>query len=249
MGRKRAAAELLEWTVRKGLTIVGVVTDSQFPTSPTMIKAKELGLDIYTMEEIEDKINRDSEFTDLIISFLFWRKIKSPLIDAPKYGCINLHPALLPKWRGTAGYNMAILHKLDVWGSTAHYVDSSIDTGPIIKKFTFNFDYREETAFTLEEKTMNIQKELYKSVINDVVEKGKLEAQEQSLSEGIYISRNQMEEMKLIHDDDTDIDLKISAFWFPPYTGAYILINEKKYTLVNDKILKSLARKGETAII
>lgn len=247
MGRKSYAAEMLEWTSKKGIEIVGVVTDSHFIDSPTARKAESLGIPLLSLEEAEERLKQNSEYVDLVVSYLFWRKIKEPLINTPKYGCINFHPAILPDWRGTAGYNIAILNKLHEWGATAHYVDTSIDTGPLVKSFKFNFDYREETAYTLEEKTQRIQQDLYKSVLLDVMEKGRLDFIQQTSEQGTYISRKQMEEMKRIDIDKDDIDLKIRAFWFPPYTGAYLELNEKKYTLINDELLKRLARVGETS--
>lgn len=247
MGRKKYAAEMLEWTMKKGIEIVGVVTDSHFNNSPTARKAESLGIPLLSLEEAEAHFHNNSDYADLVVSYLFWRKIKEPLVNNPKYGCINFHPALLPEWRGTAGYNVAILNKLQAWGATAHYVDATIDTGPIINIYKFNFNYREETAYSLEEKTMRIQQDLYKSVLQDVMEKGRLESVHQTLEEGTYIARKQMEEMKKIDVVHDDIDLKIRAFWFPPYTGAYIEIKGKRYTLVNDELLKLLAREGETS--
>lgn len=249
MGRKRYAAEMLQWTVQNGGHVIAVVTDSHFKSSPTALKAKELGIPVISLEEAEQRIRNDASYVDLIVSYLFWRKIKEPLISAPLYGCINFHPAILPDWRGTAGYNMAIWHKLQQWGATAHYVDDQIDTGAIIRTYKFNFDYRHETAYSLEEKTQLIQQNLYKSVLTDVLANGKLPATEQSEAVGTYITRAQMEEAKRINVESDDLDLKIRAFWFPPYTGAFIEINGKKYTLINDDILKQLARKNETANI
>lgn len=249
MGRKSYAAEMLAWSVEKGIEVVGVVTDSHFSNSPTMKMAKSLGLSIISLKEAEENFRYNSGYADLVISYLYWEKIKEPLISMPTLGCINFHPAILPDWRGTAGYNIAILNKLTEWGATAHYVDKSIDTGGIIKVFKFNFDFREETAFSLEEKTQKIQQDLYKSTILDVLEKGNLVSIKQSKNEGTYISRKQMEEMKKIDIKKDDIDLKIRAFWFPPYTGAFLQINGKKYTLINSDILKQLAKEGETSNI
>lgn len=247
MGRKKYSAELLEWTLNQGIGIKAVVTDSHFTNSPTAEKAKKLGLPVISMEDVEVLLSKENHGIDLVVSYLFWRKIKEPLISGPRYGCINFHPALLPDWRGTAGYNIAILEKLSQWGATAHYVDSEIDTGNIIKSFKFNFDYRLETAQSLEKKTQEIQVELYKSVILDVKDKGVLDSVKQNGDEGIYISRNQMESMKKVDFDTDDIDLKIQAFWFPPYNGAYIEFENKKYTLVNDFILRQLIDKNSTS--
>lgn len=247
MGRKNYAAELLAWTVKQGIEVVAVCTDNQFPNSPTAAKARQLGIPVISMEEAEALSEREP--IDLVVSYLYWRKIRKPLIENPAYGCINFHPAILPDWRGTAGYNVAILNKLSTWGATAHYVSPEIDAGNIIKVFDFKFDYRIETVKTLEKKTQEIQMELYKSVILDVMEKGILPSTEQKPEDGVYISRDQMEAMKKIDPDKDDIDLKIRAFWFPPYDGAYVTINGKKYTLINRDILASLADENQTAIV
>jgi methionyl-tRNA formyltransferase len=121
------------------------------------------------METAAKNIAADCEYVDLVISYLFWKKIKEPFITTPKFGCINFHPALLPEWKGLAGYNVAILYKLKEWGVSAHYVDQGIDTGKIIRVYKFSFDYRYETAKSLEGKTQQIQCDLYKSVLTDII--------------------------------------------------------------------------------
>ena len=187
-----------------------------------------------------------------MVSYLYWKKIRKPLIEGPKFGCINFHPAILPDWRGTAGYNVAILNKLSEWGATAHYVDEEFDTGDIIRIYKFNFDFRFGTAQSLEVKTQEIQKELYKSVLADVMLKGKLECTSQNVDEGIYISKKEMLEMMRVdlnNLESEDLDLKIRAFWFPPYSGAGFELNGKFYTLVNDEILKTLQPKDTTALV
>ncbi len=60
-----------------------------------------------------------------------------------------------------------------------------------------------------------------------------------------------MNEMKKITEEDLeseDLDIKVRAFWFPPYDGAYIERNGKKYTLVDKEILNSLVDKDTTAL-
>ena len=102
MGRKKYAAEMLQWTVNKGIEVAFVCTDSQFTNSPTMLKANQLGIPVISMEEAEEYVKSNPGEIDLVVSYLYWRKIKQPLIDGPKLGCINFHPAIFPDWRGTA---------------------------------------------------------------------------------------------------------------------------------------------------
>lgn len=236
-----------------GNEVVAVCTDSQFHNSPTMQMSKALRIPVISMEEAEKYVQEHPGEIDLIVSYVYWRKIRKPLIEGPNYGCINFHPAILPDWRGCGGYNVAILNKLPEWGATAHYVDETFDTGPIIKVFKFAFDYRIETAQTLEEKTQQIQMQLYKSVILDVMEKGKAESVQQNLNEGSYISRREMVQMMELDpnhlEQEEDLNLKIRAFWFPPYDGAGFRVNGQFYTLINHEILKSLQAEDTTAMV
>ncbi|MCL2254855.1 MAG: hypothetical protein FWC09_10475 [Lachnospiraceae bacterium] len=248
MGRKKYAAQMLRWTIEQGNEVVGVVTDSQFNNSPTMLAAKSMGIPVISMEEANGLMAESDDYADLAVSYLFWRKIKEPLISKPKHGCINFHPAILPDWKGTAGYNVAILNKLKRWGATAHYVDEGIDTGKIIRIFSFDFDFRHETAQSLEKKTQEIQCDLYKSVIADVMCDHDFTAGLIDNNGGVYISRNDMEAMKKIDPAKDDISLKSRAFWFPPYSGAQIELNGKNYTIVDDFILSQLKADDQTSL-
>ena len=251
MGRKKQAAELLKWTIDQGIEVVSVCTDNQFENSPTNAMAQKLGVPVISMEQAEEYVENHLGEIDLVVSYLYWRKIRKPLIEGPNYGCINFHPAILPDWKGCGGYNVAILNKLPQWGVTAHYVNEEFDKGEIIKVDRFDFDYNTATAKSLEEVSQEKLVNLYKEVVLKVKEKGKLETLDLDNSKGTYITRKQMNEMKEIKLDELnseDLDLKIRAFWFPPYDGAYIEINGKKYTLVDKEILDKLVDTDTTAL-
>jgi len=240
MGRKKYAAQMLQWTVENGQTVVGVVTDSHFPNSPVLNMAKKLRIPVLSVEDVEQAFHLDSAYVDLIVSYLYWRKIKEPLISAPALGCINFHPAILPDWKGLAGYNIAILYKLQEWGASAHYIDEGIDTGKIIRVFKFHFDYRFETAKSLEEKTQKIQCDLYRSVLTDIINGNIVDENLIPNTGGRYISKKEMLSMMQIDPINDDIELKCHAFWFPPYSGATIELQGKRYTLVDNFILSQL---------
>ena len=251
MGRKKQSVDLLKWTINQGIEVKAVCTDSQFDNSPTAKCAREMGIPVISMEEAEEYVASHPGEIDLVVSYLYWRRIRKPLIEGPNYGCINFHPAILPDWKGCGGYNIAILKKLPQWGVTAHYVDETIDTGKIIKVNLFDFDYRTATAQSLEKVTQEELMNLYKEVLLEVEEKGRLETLEVDNSKGTYISRKQMNDMKKITEEDLeseDLDVKVRAFWFPPYDGAYIERNGKKYTLVDKEILDTLVDKDTTAL-
>lgn len=237
MGRKEVSAEALRWTVERGFDVVAVMTDSHLSESPTAQVAAELKLPLHTYESASAAIVAGDLSFDLGVSLVYWRILKEPFLSHPKLGIINFHPAPLPQYKGTAGYNMAIMDELEKWAVTAHYIDNGIDTGDIIEVLEFSFDHKEATALSLERTSQQYLLALFKNTIERTRENGVLPAK--SNEGGRYICRDEMEAMKEIRPLD-DIDKKIRAFWFPPYTGAFIELEGKKYTLINSTILEAL---------
>ena len=118
-------------------------------------------------------------------------------------------------------------------------MNDGIDTGAIISVEVFDFDWRNETGYSLKQKTFDLMRKQYVKVIQAVLEDGILQAEEQNLHEGKYISKCDMLDAMRIYPGD-DIDAKIQAFWFPPHEGAYIELGGKKYTLVNEVVLNQI---------
>ncbi|MDB3965386.1 formyltransferase family protein [Amylibacter sp.] len=247
MGRKIISAKLLKKIHQnEAVEIVGVLTDSHLRGSPTRAAADELGLKIYTFESALIELKSGELTYDLGLSILYWRKLKEEFLTVPSKGVINFHPALLPDYKGTGGYNLAILEGLSEWGVSAHYVDTEIDTGELIKVHKFSIDKDNETVVSLEKASMRVLEDMvidvFEAAINSV---SFLETT--ANTGGRYVSRLEMENMKKIVDGD-DVSRKIRAFWFPPYDGAYLDIGGEKFTLVNRMILKSIAPSETTSL-
>ena len=151
MGRKQVSANLLRFLTKQDhIEIVGVLTDSHLQGSPTTAAAQELGLPLYTFDTALEAMLEGRLKYDLGLSVLYWRKLRDEFLSIPILGTINFHPALLPEYKGTGGYNLALMDELNEWGNTAHYVDASIDTGEIIEVDRFPIDAETETAHSLE---------------------------------------------------------------------------------------------------
>lgn len=240
MGRKKVAAKCLDFlALREDVEIVGVLTDSHLTVSPTTDVAKKYGFKIFDFDAALKAINDESLCFDLGLSMLYWRKLNGGFLTVPKNGVINFHPAPLPEYKGTAGYNLAILDGLKKWAVTAHYVDESIDTGKIIETKYFDIDYDHETAQSLERTSQHFLSALFNRVVECALnQEGLLPAIDNE--GGRYVSRLEMESMKEVKPTD-DVSRKIRAFWFPPYDGAYMMVNGVKCTLVDRKILDGLS--------
>ena len=131
-------------------------------------------------------------------------------------GVVNFHPAPLPEYKGTAGYNLAILEDLPSWAVSAHYVDEDIDTGEIIQVREFPVDRQRETARTLEAKAQPLLLAQFQEITD------RLLASEQRLATtanngGRYVSRAQMEAMKEVRRTMT-WSVKFAPSGFLPMT-------------------------------
>ena len=154
MGRKIYGATALKWCVENGWDVVAAVTDNHKDTSPTAEAARSLGVRLLDYDGLMNAIQSNEIEFDLAVSYVYWRILKKPLIEKPKLGIINFHPAPLPDLRGTGGFNVAILENHQTFGVTAHYLDEGIDTGPIIEVDRFKINLKLETAKSLEERVI-----------------------------------------------------------------------------------------------
>lgn len=240
MGRKAVAAEALAWLAeRSDVEVVGVLTDSHLEKSKTREVAEALAIPVLDFAELEMQLVDGAFQYDLGLSVLYWRKLTPAFIAAPERGNINFHPAPLPAYKGTAGYNLAILEGRQSWAVSAHYMDEGIDTGGIIDVAEFAIDRHSETAVSLEATSTSQLLAQFKEIVAAALASATRLPTTPNVG-GRYVSRKEMEAMKLVEPGD-DVSRKIRAFWFPPYDGACLEIEGTRYTLVNRQILESLA--------
>src|SRR3989344_3732599 len=239
LGRKPMAYEAIKYLFSLGFSLKYIILENPEYCYGTPVNDNDT--DIYQLIAKKDKNIND---IDLVVSFLYWKKIKKPLIDLAKFGCVNFHPAPLPDYKGRAGYNTAILDGKKYFGVSAHYIDSEqLDTGPIIKVIKFKIDPDKENAHSLEAKTQKKLFELFKYIIDTTNKKTKFTVSKNS--GGTYLSTPQLESLKLVdlkNDSPDIINRKIRAFFFPPYSGAKIEVKGQEYTLINEEILRYIKK-------
>lgn len=104
--------------------------------SPVKELAVKSGIDVYQ----PDRIKKEIEYIeiikklnpDFIIVVAFGQLLPKEILEIPKYGCINLHASLLPKYRGAAPINWAIMNGETVTGNTTMLMEEGLDTGDIL---------------------------------------------------------------------------------------------------------------------
>ena len=178
---------------------------------------------------------------DLVLSFLYWKRIRRSLIDLPRVGCFNFHPGPLPEFRGRRGYNFAILDAVPEYGASCHWVAEEIDEGDLVEVRRFPVGAH-ETALSLESRTMRVLVEMFDDFIARVT--AGIEVPRRPQGAGRSVSRGQM--LAAMRADLTEapdeLERKIRAFWYPPHHGAYVEVGGRKYTLVDEETLSRLGR-------
>ena len=143
-------------------SVVGVVTQPdraagrgrELKSPPVKTLALELGIPVIQpvkLREPEALEQLHDWAPDAIVVAAFGQILKQEVLDLPKFGCINVHASLLPRWRGAAPINAAILYGDDETGVTIMKMDPGLDTGPILSQRSVRIK-PDETAGSLFEK-------------------------------------------------------------------------------------------------
>src|SRR6476661_3613543 len=104
-------------------------------------RAEELGIEVRTPKTLRDA-EEQAQFAelgaDLAVVAAYGLILPKPILDAPKNGCINVHASLLPRWRGAAPIQRAILAGDEISGVTIMKMDEGLDTGPMLHRLTLD---------------------------------------------------------------------------------------------------------------
>ncbi len=105
--------------------------------SPVHIVAEELGLKVLTplsMKKEEAIAEFASHGADAAVVVAYGQILPQSVLDAPRYGCVNVHASLLPRWRGAAPIHRAIMAGDEKTGVCIMQMEAGLDTGPVISK-------------------------------------------------------------------------------------------------------------------
>ncbi len=150
--------------------VVGVVTQPDRPAgrgrvvTPPPIKTlcKELHLPVIQprkLSEPEAMQQLERWAPEIIVVAAFGQILRRAVLDLPKFGCINVHASLLPRWRGAAPIQAAILNGDEITGVSIMRMDPGIDTGPVLKQASIPITL-EDTAASLSDRLAELGAEL-----------------------------------------------------------------------------------------
>lgn len=175
MGTPDFSVPTLEALVLGGHQVIAAVTQPDKPKgrgkavlmTPVKEKALELSIPIYQPAKV-----REPEFIeilkelapDVIVVVAFGQILPKEILDLPRYGCVNVHASLLPKYRGAAPIQWAVIDGEPVSGVTTMLMDVGLDTGDILETRELPLD-KKETGGSLFEKLSRLGGELILSTL------------------------------------------------------------------------------------
>ncbi|WP_419742883.1 methionyl-tRNA formyltransferase [Paraclostridium dentum] len=231
MGGHELGAKTLEHLINNNINVVGVVVsknDNDWYRGVDEV-AYKFNLNLYEEKNINDQnfLNKIKSLNlDLIVCVNFDQILKKDIINLPTIGCINTHASLLPKYRGRAPLNWAMINGEQYSGVTVHFIDEGIDTGDIILQEKIKIDEDDYISDLL-----NKVKNTYPKIVLNAIQSLKnnnINLIKPDLSKGFYVNKRTKDDGKIDFSKPSKDIINFIKAISKPYPGAFLYNNNKK---------------------
>lgn len=207
--------------------------------SPVKVKALELGIKVFQPESLRDQdvVKTISNLNpDVIVVVAYGKILPESILSIPKYGCVNVHASLLPKYRGAAPIQWSIINGENLTGVTTMFMDKGLDTGDIIQQREVKID-PDETSGELFSRLCFMGADLLLETL-DLIKSGNAIRTKQDESKATY--------SKILNKSFSNIDWSKSAVeihnlvrGLNPWPGALTIAGGKKLKIHKTKVCLS----------
>ena len=243
MGTPEMSAQVLEALIQEGFNIVAVIAQEDRPVGrkailtevPTKVVAKQHNIPVYQPH----KIRLDYEFVkelkpDLILTMAYGQIVPQGLLDIPEMGALNLHGSILPKYRGAAPIQRAIMNGETCTGVTLMEMVDKMDAGKMYGVVSCEIT-PDDNYTSLCEKIVKCAIEVTKKFLPVYLE-GKLLGEEQDESKVTFADKilPETEKLSLEYDAKTFVNYVRGMSEEP---GGYLMINDLKFKILKAKVV------------
>jgi len=191
--------------------------------------AAENGIPVLLPPKVTDPVvtkTVDRLEPDLILSAFYRQILPQRLLDIPQLGAVNLHPSLLPRYRGRCPLNWAVINGENRSGVTLHYMTLKADTGNIIDRLEFAIADDDDIR-TVYEKTVTASLQILEKSLPTILKK-KTTGTPQDETEASYFGRRTPEDGRINWTKDADEIHNLIRGVTHPFPGAFSFIKDKK---------------------
>ena len=245
MGTSKFAVPILEKISESKLNISVVYTQPPKKSSrgmklqktPIQVKSELLGLPIRTPSSLQNNVD-DYDFIKtinptIVMVISYGQIIPKEFLELSKKGFFNIHASILPKFRGAAPIQRAIMNLETETGISFMKINEHLDTGPVLETYKIKIDFN-LNATELEEKLSKLAAEKIIENIDNIIN-GKVKLKEQDHSEATYAEKINKKEGKIIWNHSAKkIIGKINGLY--PSPGAYFMFSGERYKVLKAEI-------------
>ena len=233
MGTPDFALQTLQGLIDAGCNMVGVYTQpdrpkgrgKQLAAPPVKELALQHDIPVYQPSKLrqpEAVAELEALAPDLIVVVAYGQILPKSVLDIPAHGCINVHASLLPKYRGAAPINKAIVDGETETGITTMYMDVGLDTGDMLVKKTLAIG-PQETAGELHDRLMILGRETMEETLQQLCA-GTLQREVQNDEQSTYASMMKKEDGR-IDWNRSAVEVHNQIRGLDPWPGAYTSLN------------------------
>lgn len=246
MGTPEFSVSTLERIIEEGHEVLAVVTQPDKPKgrgktvlyTPVKEKALKYNLKVCQPQKVKEEafIEIMKELKpDVIVVVAFGQIIPKAILDLPKYGCINVHASLLPKYRGAAPIHWSIIDGEKETGVTTMYMSEGLDKGDMILKASVPIESN-ETGGSLQDKLSKLGADLLIETLCKL-EAGTAIREKQDDSKSNYVS---ILTKSLGHIDFSKSAIQIERLirGLNPWPSAYTSLDDKTLKIWNADVLE-----------
>lgn len=253
MGTPDIAAESLSALIKAGHDICGVFTREDKPVGrkqvmtapPVKQLALQHGIQVYQPKTLknDDAAEIVEELApELCVVVAYGRILPASILRIPKYGCINLHVSLLPKYRGAAPIQHAVLNGDKETGVTIMFMDEGLDTGDIIKVAPVVIG-EDETAGELFDKVSALGAQTLAQTV-EAIGNGDFTRTAQNHAQATF-APPLSKDMALFHFDTPGQKLHHLICGLSPWPVAYFVLGGKKVKVTRSHFCEESGKPGE----
>lgn len=218
--------------------------------SPVHAYAEEQGIPVFTPTSLKTQEAQEQWRAldlDVAIVAAYGLILPQAVLDAPKYGCLNIHASLLPRWRGAAPIQYAIWKGDTETGITIMQMELGLDTGPMIAKESIAITTK-TSAPVLHDALSDMGANMIVDVVKALAQDGAIEAQPQNDAMSTYASMLKKEDGIIDWScSATEIDQQVRAL--NPWPGVWATINDKRLKVLEAKCSDMQSDQTPTAVL
>ncbi|CCW16129.1 Methionyl-tRNA formyltransferase [Sphingobium indicum BiD32] len=250
MGTPDFAVPALEALAKAGHTIVAVYSQPPRPAgrgksltpSPVHQRAEAMGIEVRTPESLKDAAVQ-ADFAaleaDIAVVAAYGLILPRAILDAPRHGCMNIHASLLPRWRGAAPIQRAILSGDNVTGVTIMDMATGLDTGPMRAKYVTKIEGKTAGALTAE--LAQAGADLMVEVLDDIAQHPPMAQPQEGVTYAAKIAKAEAR----IDFTRPAIQVERQVRGFNPFPGAFFEYGGERFRILAAQVEHEDGAPGE----